>query len=151
MPVDPRLARVLGQQDDENDEAGGGIDQPEEEATPGGELLGRAGAESQPHHQPQIEAGDVDQVALLDVCPAAQVGPPETATIEGVREAALDPFGAQLQGFLGDPRAEPRPIAYTARCASRSPCQRWTPFGLGSAIRLRHGPLSRSFSVSRLW
>ena len=83
-------------QDDEQDEAGGGVDQPEEEAAPGGELLGRASPEHQPHHQAQIEARHVEQVALLHVRPAAQVGPAQAAAIEGVFEAPLDPLGAQL-------------------------------------------------------
>ena len=51
------------------------------------------------------------QVALLDVLPSAQMGPPQGASLQGVSEAALDPFGAQLQGLFGDRGAQSRPIA----------------------------------------
>ena len=96
------IRRGLGWQYENHDEVASGIDQPEEEAAPGGELLGRAGPEHQPHHQAQIEARDVDQVALVHVGPAAQVGPPQATTTQRVLEAPLDPLGAQLQGLLGD-------------------------------------------------
>jgi hypothetical protein len=43
----------------------------------------------------------------LDVVPAAQVGPAQAAPLESEREAALDPLGTQLEGFLADAGALP--------------------------------------------
>ena len=71
----------LGRQNDEKDEAGGGIDQPKEDTTPGGELLRRTRTEERPHHQAQIEARDVDQVALLHVLPPAEVGSAQATAV----------------------------------------------------------------------
>ena len=43
----------------------------------------------------------MDQAALLDVRPAAQPGAAQAAAVEGEREAALDPLGAQRESRLG--------------------------------------------------
>src|SRR3954449_2030706 len=42
-------------------------------------------------------------------------------------------------------------LLYTALRASVSPCQRETPWRCGSAIRVFHGPPSRSFKTAREW
>src|SRR3712207_8385008 len=44
---------------------------------------------------------DVDQVALLQVLPAAQPGPAHAAAVENEREAPLDDLGAQLERHPG--------------------------------------------------
>ncbi len=41
-----------------------------------------AGPDQQAHDQPEIVAGDVDKVALVQVLPPAQPGPTHAATIE---------------------------------------------------------------------
>ena len=65
--ADAGVLGETGRQDDETDEAGCGIDQPEEDTAASGELLRRTGTEERPHYQAQIEAGDVKQGALLHV------------------------------------------------------------------------------------
>src|SRR3712207_7198045 len=50
------------------------------------ELAGRPGAGQQPHDEAEVVAGDVDQVALVQVLPAAQPGPAHAAAVEDQRE-----------------------------------------------------------------
>src|SRR5687767_1222487 len=68
-------------------------------------------APSSAQDQAQIVGRHVHKIALPDVRPAAQPTPAQAAAVEGVLEAALDPLGPQAEGLLGDPRAQPRPIA----------------------------------------
>ena len=49
----------------------------------------------------------MDEVALLDVLPAAQPGAAQAAPIEDQREAALDLLGAQRERRLADPEVLP--------------------------------------------
>ena len=69
----------------------------------GQELPWGAGTDQEPHDQAEIVAGDVDQIALVQVLAAAQPGPAHAAAVEGEGEAALDQLGPQLERFLGDP------------------------------------------------
>ena len=67
------------------------------------ELPGRSSPGQQPHDQPQIVPGDVDQVALLHVLPATQPDPAHAAAIEDQGKAAFDQFGTKLEGLPGYP------------------------------------------------
>jgi hypothetical protein len=60
------------------------------------ELAGRPGAGQQPHDEAEVVASHVDQVALVQVLPAAQPGATQAADVEDEGEAALDLFGAQF-------------------------------------------------------
>ena len=60
-----------------------------------------------PHHQAKIVGGDLHQVALLDVLPAAQPSVTHAAPVEVVLEAALDFLGPQFECR----RAQAGPIA----------------------------------------
>ena len=53
----------------------------------------------------------MDQIALLDVLPATQMGSAQAATVEDEGEAALDLLGAQRERRSTDPGPQPRPIA----------------------------------------
>ena len=73
-----------------------------------------AGAGEKPHDQPQIVAGDVDQVAFLDVVATTQPGSAHAAAVEGQREGALDDLGSELEGLLGNAGEQPAAVAVTA-------------------------------------
>ena len=60
-----------------------------------------AGADQEPHDQAEIVAGDVHEVAFVQVLAATQPGAAHAATIEGQGEAALDQLGPELERFLG--------------------------------------------------
>ena len=45
-------------------------------------------------------AGDMDQVALVNVLPTAQPGPPHAAAIEDMGEAALDHLCTEFESCL---------------------------------------------------
>ncbi len=66
-------------------------------------LLRGAGADQLAHQETQIVAGDVEQVALVQVVPTAQPGAAHATAIESVGEGSLDQLGAQLEGLSGDP------------------------------------------------
>jgi hypothetical protein len=55
----------------------------------------------EPCDQAEVVAGDVDQVALVQVLPAAQPGPAHAAAVENEGEAPLDHLGAQLERHPG--------------------------------------------------
>ena len=59
------------------------------------------------HDQAEIVAGDVDQVALLHLLPAAQPHPAHAAAAEGQREAAFHQLGAQLERLPCNSPASP--------------------------------------------
>ena len=61
-----------------------------------------AGASQQAHDQAEIVAGDMDEVAFLDIVATAQVGAAHTAAIESQGEAAFDDFGSEFEGGFGD-------------------------------------------------
>ncbi len=65
------------------------------------------GAGQQAHDQAEIVAGDVDQVALVDVLPPTQPAPSHAATAEHRGEAAFDDPGAQTQGGARDAGKQP--------------------------------------------
>ena len=117
----------------------------------GRELSRGAGPDQEPHHQPEIVAGDVDQIALAQVLPPAQPSPAHPAAVEGQREAALDPLGPQLERLLGHPRAQPGPVVVHRAAGLLVAAPRLTPAAFFSAIRLFQAPSSRSFSPSREW
>ena len=79
-------------------------------------LFWRPEAEQGAHQQPEIEARDVDQVALVDIRPSAQPRPPHAAAIEDVGERALDLFAAQPH--RGAPDAGFQPGAVGVDCLS---------------------------------
>jgi hypothetical protein len=60
-------------------------------------------ADQEAHDQPEVVAGDVHQVTLLEVLPTTQPGPAHAAAVEGQREAALAQLGPKLECFLGHP------------------------------------------------
>jgi hypothetical protein len=53
----------------------------------------------------------MERIALLNVIPAAQMGPAQAAMVEDEREAAFDLLGAQRQHRLADAGPQPRSIA----------------------------------------
>ena len=57
--------------------------------------------------QPDVVAGDVRQVAFVDVGAAAQPGSAQATTIQDQSEPALDELGAQRERGLGDPGEQP--------------------------------------------
>ena len=66
----------------------------------GQELAWGTGTDQEPHDQAEIVAGDVHEVAFVQVLAAAQPGATHAATVEGQGEAALDQLGAQLERLL---------------------------------------------------
>src|SRR5208337_1045948 len=62
------------------------------------------------HQHAEVEAGDMDQVALVDILASAQPGAAHAAAIEDMGEAALDQFAAPAHRLAPDPRFQPRPI-----------------------------------------
>ena len=62
------------------------------------------------HQDAEIEPGDMDQIALVDVLPSTQKSPSHAAAIEDMGEGPLDPFAAPAHGFAPDPRSQPRPV-----------------------------------------
>ena len=64
-------------------------------------LFRGAGADQEAHQQSEIVAGDVEEIALVNVITASQPGPAHAAAIEGEREAALDDLGPELEGLPG--------------------------------------------------
>ena len=70
-------------------------------ATRANELPWGAGADQEPHDQAEIVAGDVDEVALVQVRAATQPRTAHATTIEGEGKAALDQLGPTLEGLLG--------------------------------------------------
>src|SRR4051794_41886558 len=77
---------------------------------PGQELPRGPGADQQAHDQPEVVAGDVHEVALLQVLPPPQPGAAHAAAVERQREAALDPLRPELERLPGHPGAEPGPV-----------------------------------------
>jgi len=77
------------------------------------------------HQDAEIEAGDMDQVALVDVFPAAQPCAAHAAAIEGMGEAALDVFAAPAHGVATDAGFQSRPVGVDglARCLVTMPAQ----------------------------
>ena len=86
---------------------------------------GGFGAGQRAHQQRQVEAGDVDQVALGDVVAPAQPGSSHAAAVEDVSEGAFAQFGAELEGGPGDAAEQagavvvdrtPSPVALAEEC-----------------------------------
>src|SRR3954468_17661161 len=95
---------IAGYDDQEGEEPTGGRNGGEKTGrSPRLELTGCPGAGQQPHDQAEIIARDMDQVALVQVLPAAQPRSAHATTIEDQREAPLDAFGAQLERRPGNP------------------------------------------------
>ena len=61
-----------------------------------------AGADDLAHQQAQIVAGDMEEIALLDVLPAAQMGAPHAATIQDMGKRALEDLSTQLEALSCD-------------------------------------------------
>src|SRR5215218_9200471 len=122
---------------DENHENGpvsgaiAGREQDQNTPAPCHGFLRGSGPDQQAHEQPEIVPGDMDQIALMDILPAPQPCPAQTTPVQDVRKRALDHF---------------RPVVHLW-----SPCQRETPRRWGSAIRVFHGPPSRSVKTARAW
>ena len=104
----------------------------------GGRLGGRprgSGAGQRAHQQRQVEAGDVDQVALGDVVAPAQPGSSHAAAVEDVSEGAFAQFGAELEGGPGD-AAEQAGAVVVDRAPSpvvAAPAQQLAPLGFADA------------------
>src|SRR6516162_10190783 len=62
------------------------------------------------HQHAEIEPGDMNQVALVNVLASAQPGAAHAAAIEDMGEAALDQFAAPAHGLATDPRSQSRPV-----------------------------------------
>jgi hypothetical protein len=60
----------------------------EEQISPraGSRLFRGSGPDQQPHENAEIVAGDMDQIALVDILASAQPGPPHAASVERVGE-----------------------------------------------------------------
>jgi hypothetical protein len=54
---------------------------------------------------PRLVAGNVNEVALVDVLAASEPAPPHAAALEGVGEGSLDDLGAFSHRRLADPGA----------------------------------------------
>ena len=52
----------------------------------------------------------MDEVALLDVFPTAQMGPAQCTTVEGERKAALDLLGPRASAVLRTPEPSRAPV-----------------------------------------
>ncbi len=67
-------------------------------------LFRGAGADQEAHQQSEIVAGDMEQIALVDVLSTAKPGLAYATAVEDVGERVFDDFGAQLERRLGHPR-----------------------------------------------
>src|SRR5512133_4061054 len=72
----------------------------------GGCLLWRSGADQQAHQDAEVVAGDVDQVALVDVLAPAQPSSPHAAALQIVGERSLGDLGAASHRCLTDGGAQ---------------------------------------------
>ena len=104
------------------------------------------------HQHAEIEAGDMDQIALVDILASAQPGPPHAAAIEDMGEGSLDHLAAPPHRLAPDPGFQPRPVG-----VDRSPGRlvampaQIALAGSGSAMRVFHTPPSSAFNWSREW
>ncbi len=106
-----------------------------------GGLLWRSTTEQCTHQPAQIEARDVDQLALGS---PAQPDTAHPAAVQRVSEAALDQFAAQAHCRAPDARSQPPPIGVN-RLARRLVAK---PFaGAGSAMRVFQAPPSSSLKT----
>ncbi len=82
-----------------------------------------------------IVPGDVDQVALVHVLPAAQPSPSHAATVQDQRKAALHPFGAELERLPGHFGEQPGTVVVdrAPRGIVSMPAQEGIAPGLGDA------------------
>src|SRR5208337_1356723 len=62
-----------------------------------------------------LEPGNVDQIALVDVLATAQPRAAHAAAIKNMGEAALDHFAALAHGLLADPRFQSAAVAIDRR------------------------------------
>src|SRR5207344_1018800 len=62
--------------------------------------------DQQPHQDAEIVAGDVDQIALMDILAPAQPGPAHAASVEIMGKGSLDDFRPQPHRLLADPRTK---------------------------------------------
>ena len=97
------------------------------------------------HQDAEIEPGDMDQIALVEVFPSAQPSPSHAAAIEDMGEGAFDHLAAPAHGLAPDSGFQPRPVGVN-RCARRlvaMPAQ----IALGRLrfgdARLPHAPFQR--------
>ena len=84
-------------------------------AFPGGRFPGRAGAEQSAHQDAEIVAGDMDEIALVDVLAAAQPCPAHATPFQDVSETALDDLTPLTHGVLADARSQPIAVAIDRR------------------------------------
>ena len=129
----------------------GGREEQQVRRRAGQELPRGPGTDQEPHDQAEIVAGDVHQVALVQVLAAAQPGPAHAAAIEGQGEAALDQLGPELERFPGHARAQPGAVVVDRPPGLLVAVPAVNAGAFFSAIRLFQAPSSRSFSPSREW
>ena len=74
----------------------------EQERPTGGGLLRSSGADQQAHQDAEVVAGDVDQVAFVDVLTSSQPSPTQAAALQVVGEGSLDDLGSFSHPRLAD-------------------------------------------------
>src|SRR4051794_24077637 len=76
----------------------------------GSRLSRSSGPDQQPHQDAEIVAGDVNQVALVNIVAPAQPGPAHAASVEIMGEGPLDDFRAPSHRLLADRRTQAGPV-----------------------------------------
>src|SRR5512134_3399833 len=74
----------------------------EERPAAGGGLLRSSGTDQQAHQDAEVVAGDVDQVAFVDVLTSSQPSPTQAAALQVVGEGSLDDRGSFSHPRLAD-------------------------------------------------
>src|ERR1700755_2782461 len=72
-------------------------------------LLRRSLPVERAHQEAEVEPGDVDQIALVDVLASAQPGAPHAAAIEDMGEGPLDQLAAPAHRLAPDRGFQTRP------------------------------------------
>src|SRR5512134_3581776 len=75
------------------------------------------GTDQKTHDQPEVVAGDVEEVALAQVLPATQPGPAQATAIQDQGKAALAELGPELERLPGHPGPQPGTVV-----VDRPPC-----------------------------
>src|SRR5207344_3505114 len=74
-----------------------------------------SGPDQQPHQDAEIVAGDMDQIALVDILAPAQPGPPHAASVEIMGEGSLDDFRPPSHRLLADRRTQASAVGIDRR------------------------------------
>ena len=114
-----------------------------------GPAPGAAKTKQGPQQDPQIEPGNMNNVALLHIGQSAKMHPPHAAPVKTVGKAALHPLAPRPQKRLALFEFQPATVPVPASRASMSPFQRNRPLCAGSLIRLVQES-GKSFSTFRL-